>query len=579
MKNTFVTLLATFVGQSLASAIPSSLSPSLKPRASCDNTATSRSCWGDYSTETDYYTVTPNTGVTREYWLTVDNVTITPDGYTRQVLAFNGTVPGPAIVADWGDNLVIHVTNNLQHNGTAIHWHGIRQLNSTEYDGVPGVTQCPIAPGDTLTYKFQVTQYGTTWYHSHFSLQYGDGLFGPLMINGPATADYDEDLGALFLQDWSHTPACQLWDSAKLGAPPQMENGLINGTNTFDCSDSTDAKCVGGGTKYTTTFVSGQKYRFRIINSAVDAHFQFSIDGHSFTVIANDLVPIVPYAATSLLVGIGQRYDIIVEANATSGDYWLRAGWSTACSNNGNAAGITGIIRYDSSSTADPTTTSTVTTSASCGDEPLASLVPALAIDVGSWTASSVAEESLSFAFDDYFKWTLNDSSLYLNWSNPTTLRVFNDEAIWPTDYNVVAIDQASSTDIWEVLVIEDNTGIGITHPIHLHGHDFWIIAQDTGTFDMSTTTMNLINPPRRDVASLPGNGYLAIAFKKDNPGSWLVHCHIAWHASEGFALQFVESESDIALTMTDAATFDDTCSAWNAYTPTEVYLQDDSGI
>ena len=87
------------------------------------------------------------------------------------------------------------------------------------------------------------------------------------------------------------------------------------------------------------------------------------------------------------------------------------------------------------------------------------------------------------------------------------------------------------------------------------------------------------MNPPRRDVASLPGNGYLAIAFKKDNPGSWLVHCHIAWHASEGLALQFVESESDIAVSMTDTEAFEDTCSAWNDYTPTEFYIQDDSGI
>lgn len=105
--------------------------------------------------------------------MSVENTTLAADGYTRQVLSFNGTVPGPAIVADWGDNLIIHVTNNLEHNGTAVHWHGIRQLNSVEYDGVPGVTQCPIAPGDTLTYKFQVTQYGSTWYHSHFTLQYG----------------------------------------------------------------------------------------------------------------------------------------------------------------------------------------------------------------------------------------------------------------------------------------------------------------------------------------------------------------------------------------------------------------------
>lgn len=174
-------------------------------------------------------------------------------------------------------------------------------------DGVPGVSQCPIAPGDTLTYKFQATQYGTTWYHSHLTLQYGDGLQGPLIINGPATADYDEDLGLLFLQDWSHTPVSELWDSARLGAPPSLANGLINGTNTYN----------GGGKKFSTVFESGTKYRIRLVNTAVDGHFQFSIDGHSFQVIANDLVPIVPYTTDSILVSIGQRYDIVVEANVS----------------------------------------------------------------------------------------------------------------------------------------------------------------------------------------------------------------------------------------------------------------------
>jgi hypothetical protein len=280
-----------------------------------------------------------------------------------------------------------------------------------------------------------------------------------LIINGPATADYDEDLGAVFLSDWSHIPVTQLWDTAKLGAPPMLENGLINGTNTFDCSDSTDANCIGGGKKFETVFEAGKKYRLRLVNSAVDGHFQFSIDGHSLTVIANDLVPIVPFTTDSLLISIGQRYDVIVEATQASGDYWLRSGWVTACSTNANAANITGIVRYDNSSTADPTSTSTVTASTSCGDEPVASLVPHLAMDVGTFATSAVNEGSLSFAFTDYFHWTLNDSSLLLDWSDPTTLKIFNNDTIWPTDYNVVPLS-VSDTE-WAVYVIEDNTGIG----------------------------------------------------------------------------------------------------------------------
>lgn len=82
------------------------------------------------------------------------------------MLTFNGTYPGPLIEANWGDTVVVHVTNGFENNGTAIHWHGIRQLETTEYDGVPGITQCPIAPGDTMTYTFKASQYGTVSFHA-----------------------------------------------------------------------------------------------------------------------------------------------------------------------------------------------------------------------------------------------------------------------------------------------------------------------------------------------------------------------------------------------------------------------------
>lgn len=80
---------------------------------------------------------------------------------------------------------------------------------------------------------------------------------------------------------------------------------------------------------------------------------------------------------------------------------------------------------------------------------------------------------------------------------------------------------------------------------------------------------------------TLPSAGHLVIAFQIDNPGSWLMHCHIAWHASEGLALQFVESETSIMskIGTADVSTFRDTCAAWDAFVPTEIFAQDDSGI
>lgn len=378
-----------------------------------------------------------------------------PDGYERSTLTFNGTIPGPAIFADWGDDLVVHVTNNLQHNGTAIHWHGFRQLENSEYDGVPGVTQCPIAPGDTLTYRFPVTQYGTTWYHSHFTLQYADGLLGPMIINGPASANYDEDLGVVMLSDWCHSSVFELWPTAQQGAPPPLENTLINGTNIFDCSSSTDEKCVGGGKRFETVFVPGQKYLFRLINTAIDAHFRFSIDNHTFQVIATDLVPIVPYTTDNLLISIGQRYDIVVEATESSGDFWFRAGWQSLCAANNNPDNAVGIVRYDASSTADPTSTGT-TYDDSCQDEPLANLVPYVPLTVGEAYSEEIL--SVAFKFENAFLWTINTSSLYLNWSDPTTLKIYNNESVFPTPYNVQALPMV---DEWVYYIIQDSSAIG----------------------------------------------------------------------------------------------------------------------
>jgi hypothetical protein len=137
------------------------------------------------------------------------------------------------------------------------------------------------------------------------------------------------------------------------------------------------------------------------------------------------------------------------------------------------------------------------------------------------------------------------------------------------------------------VLVVSSASSFaGLNHPIHMHGHDFFILAQQPNTvYDGTTDSFNFDNPERRDVAVLPQQGYLAIAFQLDNPGAWIVHCHIAWHASEGLAMQFIESVDSIsssgAIANWDTATQNGgkTCSNWNSYIPGEAHEQNDSGI
>ena len=123
---------------------------------------------------------------------------------------------------------------------------------------------------------------------------------------------------------------------------------------------------------------------------------------------------------------------------------------------------------------------------------------------------------------------------------------------------------------------------------IHLHGHDFAILSQQFIPFNESHLTNGLFNydnPPRRDVALLPGTGYVAIAFRTDNPGVWLMHCHIAWHASSGLALQILERQPEILSTIGPLDETERVCVTWdpwfnntgNWWNATE--FQDDSGI
>ena len=119
------------------------------------------------------YTQYPNTGVVRPYDFTITRGKIAPDGVQRDVIFVNGQYPGPLIEANWGDTIQVTVRNEIKSpgEGTAIHWHGFRQDKTPWFDGVPSVTQCPIAPGKAFMYSFQASSFGSSWWHAHFSAQ------------------------------------------------------------------------------------------------------------------------------------------------------------------------------------------------------------------------------------------------------------------------------------------------------------------------------------------------------------------------------------------------------------------------
>ena len=325
---------------------------------------------------------------------------------------------------------------------------------------------------------------------------------------------------------------------------------------------------------------------------------RFTIDNHKFKVIANDLVPIVPYETTSVNIAIGQRYDIVITADQEIGNYWLRAVWQQTCARNTNlASDQLGVIRYVGATDGDPTTTKWSGLPDNCQDESPSNLKPHVPIDVGSLVSQNVLKLGTARSPEGFFQWTVNSSSLVLDWENPTALKLLNGDNVFPTPYNVYNVPQKNQWVYWAI----QNSGPAINHPIHLHvcfqsfssipnltnhiskGHDFQVLASaESSTFVPGVTPLNTANPVRRDVATLPKGGYLVIGFFTDNPGSWLIHCHIAWHASQGLSLQFVERQDEIVGTsIKNPNGLKSQCADWGSWynSPASVFKQDDSGI
>ncbi|PVH69665.1 multicopper oxidase [Cadophora sp. DSE1049] len=455
------------------------------PLPPINNVQTNRSAWGPYDIKTDYAYVVPQTRVTREYNFIITNTNIAPDGFERPGMVINGQYPGPLVEANWGDILRINVFNNLTNlNGTSIHFHGVRMLNQNFEDGTPGITECPIPPNSSKTYEFRVIQYGTTWYHSHFGLQYPDGLTGPMKFYGPTSQNYGVDLGPIMVNDRLHAPASSLYYLELEGTPPVASSILMQSQGIYLCQPG--EPCIQRTNYYTVNFTAGTAYKMSLINSETDTRLTFWLQDHSFTIVGTDFVAIEPYVTGTINIAVGQRYEIIVTANATiksdatEGNFWMHA---RDCSKP-NATSTLGIIRYNASSTANPCETSGENRqNFGCADPPTSKLVPN-------------GYPILTDLSGPLHKWILGKERMYLNWSEPT-LKLVNDyanlreEHLAPSTAPIFLDYEAES---WVYFLIQNNSTISspdhmyyrAAHPIHLHGHDFVIIAQGRQTLTLA---------------------------------------------------------------------------------------------
>lgn len=222
---------------------------------------------------------------------------------TLDVWGYNGRCPGPTIQVRQGDRVRIHVENRLPES-TSMHWHGLEV--PIEQDGVPYVSQKPIAPGETYTYEFTVHQEGTFFYHAHSAMQEMIGLIGMFIAHPRANhiPKVDHDYG-IVLQEWAVLPNSTIPNTA----------GMEFNWLTFN----------GVAAPLTTPLIArlGSRVRMRFVNLGMD-HHPIHLHGNQFVITGTEggrAPESTWYPANTVLVGVAQAR--VVEFEAKYPGAWM----------------------------------------------------------------------------------------------------------------------------------------------------------------------------------------------------------------------------------------------------------------
>ncbi len=252
-------------------------------------------------------------------------------GRSGHAFAVNGTVPGPLIRLREGQDVRLHVTNNLDED-SSIHWHGL--LLPFQFDGVPGVSFPGIKPGETFTYEFPVRQTGTYWWHSHSGLQEQAGHYGPIIIESDLPDPrYDRDYVVL-LSEFTPIHPHQIMRLLKVGEhyfQNQMQSATegemsgemrrmwgqmrMNPRDIADVSGQTYTYLINGHgptDDLQLEFKPGERVRLRVINGSAMTFFNVRIPGVPMTVIQADGQDVGEVEVDEFQIGVAETYDVIV---------------------------------------------------------------------------------------------------------------------------------------------------------------------------------------------------------------------------------------------------------------------------
>ncbi|WP_312098639.1 multicopper oxidase family protein [Niallia sp.] len=413
---------------------------------------------------------------------------------------FNGSVPGSQIRVQEGEKVKIHLKNELP-DPVTIHWHGITVPN--EMDGIPGVTQNAVQPGETFTYEFTATNPGTYMYHTHQDgvNQLDKGLYGSFIVE-PKEKTYDRDY-TLMLDEWmSNTED----SSSSMSNMSEMDHSNMSGMDENEDTDSSNMahdmssydiftmNGKSGDSIEPLTVKKGETVRIRLANIGYLSH-SIHLHGHRFKVVAIDGQELnEPQEIKDELISIapGERYDIEFVADIP-GEWYLECHGDME-----GSEGMKALIQYEENNQS---------TDKSNQNEELP------IFNYTNYGSPINQTFTLDQIYDVEYTMDLNGNNTNNNWT-------INGKSF--PDTESINVEKGDTVKVKLV----NNSPTGVNHPMHLHGHSFQVLSKNGIPVDGSTIIKDTINLE-------PGDEYV-VAFTADNPGNWLFHCHDLHHASAG---------------------------------------------
>jgi len=411
------------------------------------------------------------------------------DRRPTDVWAYNEAVPGPTLRVRQGEPVRIIVDNRLDQD-TTVHWHGIRL--PIGMDGVPGISQPPIRPGETFVYEFTPPDAGTFWYHPHANSlqQLGRGLAGPLIVEERAPIAVDREL-LWTVMDWRLNPDAQI----AAGFGNMMEaamSGRIGNTVTLNGVVATDAPVR-----------AGERVRIRLVNAALARIAALRFEGHRPVIIAIDGQPCDPHepADGRLLLGPATRIDILLDMQGEPGrryrvvddfydglDYWLvHLAYDKAAPTRAHPPAMLSLPRNP------------------LPEPDLKAAERRELVLQGGMMGGGGMRAMGGMTGMGRAAWAINGTSM--------------------TGDGHAGMAPVATLGLGRSCVLTLRNETAWWHPMHLHGHSFRVLRRNGAAVPHRVWADTVLLAPRETVD---------VAFVADNPGDWMLHCHVTDHMAAG---------------------------------------------